>query len=81
MMDSNTLFLFDEIVFFDRWAAQATSVDDEALRWNKVFGGEQFLSSRLLISPVRQTDSRLISLLLHEACTRMLPIGSTGLIR
>jgi len=62
MMDSNILFLFDEIVLFDRWAAQATSVDDEALRWNKVFGGKRVYSFYSLLNHfhflfLEQTDS------------------------
>ncbi|KAL7409869.1 hypothetical protein BDY24DRAFT_402171 [Mrakia frigida] len=39
MKEAGNLWMFDEIVLFDRWAAQETSLDDEGRRWNKVFGG------------------------------------------
>ena len=78
MKASENLFMFDEIVLLDRWAAQETSIDDEARRWNKVFGGE-FSFSHL---PLRdETESFLfLYLYLYQACTRVYLIRSIGSI-
>ena len=49
MKKTGELWMFDEIVLFDRWAAQETSVDQEARRWNKVFGGELMFTRFVLL--------------------------------